>query len=119
MDALIAETQHLHRLTFGQQLVLEPDPDVLLEKLRDGQSDLIVLLEWEPGLFHSILLKHYHQARVHFYNPRQLTQAPAGAMLVQDGPLRRVEEGNLQSLSEEDFRRIFENGQGRALLPSS
>jgi len=116
MDALIAETQHLHRLTFGQQLIREADPEVILQRLRDGHSDMPLLLEWQPDQFHSILLKHCHQERVYFYNPQQLAQAPVGATLVQDGPLRRVEEAGLQSLSEEDFRQLVESGKGCCLV---
>lgn len=89
---------------------------MIFQQLVNGVSDMPLILEWQPGEFHSILLKHCQQDRVYFYNPQRLTPAPVGAILVQDGPLRRVEEGGLESLSEEDFRHLIDSGKGCCLI---
>ena len=117
MDSLIAQTQKLHQLTFGQTLAVGTDVEELLDRLEQGESDLICIVEWEPEIFHSLVLKSLRQQRVHFFNPQRPVSAPPGSILVANGPLRQVEEEGLESLSEDDFRQLF--ASGCCLLPEA
>ncbi len=116
MDSLIAQTQTLHRLTFGHSLREERDMDELLRRLQEGETDLPLVLEWEPGHYHLVVLKALREERVVFFNPDRPAMAPTGSTLVQDGPPRRVEDGQLQSLSLADFRTLLQQGQACGLV---
>lgn len=104
---MVTQTQQLHLLTFGQALVAETDVEQVLDLLRQGQGDLICIVQWEPDIYHSVVLKFWQRGRIYFYNPQRPVMSPAGSVVVDEGPLRRAEEEGLESLTEEELRQWF------------
>ncbi|MEW6279127.1 MAG: hypothetical protein AB1758_10915, partial [Candidatus Eremiobacterota bacterium] len=71
--SLIAELKMLHGAVLGVELVEERDPQQVLQRLRDGQSDLPLAMDWgerrgdELHEQHAVVLQRIQGERVLFF----------------------------------------------------
>lgn len=91
---------------FGHELAPLTPPQVL-QLLKAGPQDLLLILEWSQEMPQHQLVIHelLPDERVLFYNPYRAEEKPAGTLLT--NPDRRVEENGLESVSFEMFRSFF------------
>ncbi|HEY9897865.1 MAG TPA: hypothetical protein V6D00_01675 [Pantanalinema sp.] len=108
----------------GAQMAETGDWDEVLAALNDAKEDVILELPWQhPDAApdrHELVLKRITGDRAVYYNASSpLSQAvgtplPGNAVL----PERRVEGPGLESMPLDALRRLFEEGEGAALLPT-
>ena len=91
---------------FGHELRPLTPPQVL-ELLKSGHQDLLMILHWDEQMPQHQLVLHDLTAdqRVVFYNPYRAESHPVGTQL--NDPERRVEEDGLESVSFDVFRAFF------------
>lgn len=112
----------------GQVPEITTDFAVTFGALVDGQADIVVELPWEETFDDGLVERHQivlhglseDQSRVLFFNPTGRRNLPVGAELGQhprQGPPRRVEEEDLQSMELAALARFFAEGRAHALIP--
>jgi len=116
---MLAELQSLYAQMFGRTLQLEPDFQLLLARLREGQVDPILVAEWEPSDFQALVLKEEREGRLVFYNSHQPCQAPVGSVLTHSGPIRRAEPDSLESVDSIEFEAWLQGVQHCGLIDSA
>lgn len=92
---------------FGHALAPLTPPQVL-QLLKSGPQDLLLVLFWSPEMPQHQLVLHQllPDERILFYNPyRAAGERPVGTIL--PDPERRVEEDGLESVSFDTFRSFF------------
>lgn len=91
---------------FGRSLRPLTPPQVL-QLLKSGHQDLLMILYWDEQMPEHQLVIHdlRPDQRVVFYNPYRTADHPVGTEL--SNPIRRVEEGHLESVSFDVFRTFF------------
>lgn len=108
-----------HRLlaaVLGKSLERTRQFDRILHTLIEAGRDVIVELSWpHRGQRHLLRLKQLRGDRIYFANPARSSESTPGAILT-DGLCRRVELDGLESARLSDLRRLFETGEGEALL---
>jgi hypothetical protein len=119
MQQAIEELKELHRRTVGEELNEVTDVERVLELMRLGRDELIVMVAWEPDEPRSIVLREVKDERVYYYNPRYREGAPDGTVLSTTGPARRVEGGGLESFPVETLKKLFQTGEAVALVPTA
>ena len=91
---------------FGHSLTPLTPPQVL-QLLKSGRQDLLLILHWSPEMPQHQLVIHEltPDNRVLFYNPYRAEEQPVGSML--EDPERRVEEDGMESITFDTFRAFF------------
>lgn len=97
---------------FGHSLKPLTPPQVL-QLLKTGRQDLLLILHWSPEMPEHQLVIHEltPDNRVLFYNPYRAREEPVGTIL--PDPERRVEEDGMESISFEMFRSFFTERKAR------
>lgn len=112
----LSATQHLLEAVMGLCPRRTRQFDQILHTLSQAGRDVIVELPWpHQGHRHLLRLKRLAGDRVYFSNPARSTIRSPGSILT-DGLIRRVEGEGLESARLVDLRRLFETGDGEALL---
>lgn len=119
------ELHILHRAIFGHELQESRDPEVILNKLKNGCSDIIVDLNWgeqreeEYHEKHKIVLQRIDGEKIIFFNPMGHSDELEEGDTIEGeekGPVRRVEGTGLESITVQDFIRWFKERNAVSFL---
>ncbi len=112
----LSATQQLLEAVMGLSPRRTHQFDQILHTLSQAGRDVIVEVPWpHQGNRHLLRLKCLTGDRIYFSNPARPINRSPGAILT-DGLIRRVEAEGLESARLADLRRLFESGEGEALL---
>ncbi len=107
----------LHSAIFGKELNEVKEPEIILSMLKEGKNDIIMSLKWDEKRgndvhdYHNIVLQHINdKGRIVFYNPMGHDPVKAGTIIKGEymGPERLVEDTGMESFSQNDFLKCFE-----------
>jgi hypothetical protein len=116
----------LHKSLFGIHLKEIREFGAVIEALKNGKSNIITDLVWDEnidGEYHErhkiVLLNIIDDNRVVFYNPLGPGNVEAGVELggAGNGPRRRTEGPNRQSVAVEDFKSFFSERDAVSFFP--
>lgn len=118
VELLVEEIKQMHAAVLGSELLEVREPEVVLQALEEGASEIPLILQWDDEP-HSLVLQELRGDRVVFFNGMQLpVPPPAGTELEDQGPPRLAEEPGLESFSRDEFVRLFSQRGAVCLLSS-
>lgn len=110
----------MHEAITGDHLEPESDPQVIWEKLAAGDGDIPLTLHWFAGQsdYHSLVLIHVEEDRVHFHNPIRLQDDfEPGTELHDDAPPRTYHAPGDESVTRQEFESWFTERDALGYLP--
>lgn len=116
LEVLVDEIKTLHAAVLGIEVHEVREPEVVLQALEEGVSEIPLVLEWDDEP-HSVVLHEMRDDRVVFFNGMQPPEPPEPGSEVHDsGPPRLAEEPGMESVSRDDFVRFFEERAAVCLM---
>lgn len=114
---MVDDIKEMNSAIMGSELVEVRDPEAVLEALEEGTGEIPLVLQWDEEP-HSVVLHEIRGDRVVFFNA-MAPEIPVetGEAIQDEGPPRLAEEPGLESISRDEFVRLFSERAAVCLLP--
>lgn len=116
VEVLTDEIKQMHEAVMGSALNEVREPETVLQALEEGVGEIPLVLQWDEEP-HSVVLHELRGDRVVFFNGMQPENpVEPGAEINDGGPPRVAEEPGCESVSRDEFVRMFAERDAVCLL---